>query len=166
MKKPVSMRVLAFLAALLTGAVIALQIFAVFRPDTYAGMFSAGKEIIDAEIPKLSRTLLMMKGVGILPLTLLFLFNGFAGNLSRTRSAVTVVLIALLSIVRTVGDRYFWGKALAEASNAGEKSTALASIINSAGSAAGWLCFLAMMLMCCAAGAEFYAAKHSVTKEE
>ncbi len=165
MKKPVSMRVLAFIAALLTGAVIALQIFAVIRPDIYAGMFSAGKEIIDAEIPKLSRTLLMMKGVGILPLTLLFLFNGFAGTLSRTRSAVTVVLIALLSIVRSVGDHYFWGKAILEASKAGEKSTALAGIINSAGSAAGWLCFIAMMLMCCAAGAEFYAAGRSKTNE-
>ncbi|MBO4877604.1 MAG: hypothetical protein J5501_06340 [Ruminococcus sp.] len=166
MKKPVSMRVLAFLAALLTGAVIALQIFAVFRPDTYAGMFSAGKEIIDAEIPKLSRTLFMMKGVGILPLTILFLVNGFAGKVSRPRSIITVILIAVFSIVRSAGDIYFSTMANIEANNAGQKAAALADIINRAGSMAGWLGFLAMMLMCCAAGAEFYAAKHSGTKEE
>ena len=165
MKKTVSMRVLAFLAALLTGGVIALQIFAVFRPDVYAGLFSAGREVLEAGLPKLSRTLLMMKGVGILPLTILFLVNGFAGKVSRPRSVITVILIAVFSAVRSVGDIYFSGKAIKEANLAGEKAAALASIVNRAGSAAGWLGFIAMLLMCCAAGAEFYAAGHSSSKE-
>lgn len=166
MKKTVSMRVLAFIAVLLTGAAIGLQIFAVCRPDAYAGLLNADSEVLNAELPKLSRSLLMMKGIGVLPLTLLFLVNAFSGNASRTRSVITVILIAVFSILRSAGDRYFYSKAMLEAARAGERSAALAGIINSAETMAGWLCFLAMMLMCCAAGAEIYMAAHKTPAGE
>ena len=165
MKKTVSMRVLAFLAVILTGAVIGLQIFAVIRPDVYGGLFIQDKEVLSTELPKLTRTLFMMRGVAILPLTILFLVNAFSGKVSRPRSVITVILIAVFSIVRALGDYYFYFNGTIEASRAGQNAKALASSVNSAESIVGWLGFLAMILMCCAAGAEFYAAGHGKADE-
>ena len=165
MKKTVSMRVLAFLAVILTGAVIGLQIFAVMRPDVYGSIFFQSEEVLSAELPKLTRSLFMMRGVAILPLTILFLVNGFAGRVSRPRAVITVILMAIFSILRTVGDHYFYSKGIIEASRAGDRATALAGAINSMEGVIGWLGFLAIMLMCCAAGAEFHAAGHSKADE-
>lgn len=164
MKKTRAMKILAVISAVLTGAVIAARIYLAFNPYTVLHLLN-GSELYEAELTTLSRSLLIISSVGILPMTILYLFNAFTSRASAVKGAVTLVLCGVFYMVYRLADAYFSGRVNIECSRDGLYTLALAGTVMTAYTLIGLLLIISMILMCCASGAEVYAARHEKAQE-
>ncbi|MBR1738916.1 MAG: hypothetical protein IJ737_01370 [Ruminococcus sp.] len=168
MKKPLSIRILMMTAALITGVLIVLDIYAVSNPELIVRLLGATDEVKSAPLPSLSRSLLMMRAGAVLPITFLSVFNAVSGKAGAFKAAAAVFLSEFFNILRIAADNYLYGRAIRSAAGEGAATIEKILLTNNAMTIIGHLAFIAIMLICCAAAVEMYIAGHGVpeTAEE